>query len=129
MLKPIQAAVAAAALAATIVPATARDILEFFNTNGWRPGQSHSSIYGEGLDVDLTIERSTNNGRMYVVARFCNRGNSDLWVGGIRVTTDEERARKAHATIRVRDGACSRWGEHLEIGSRYIYVHVSRQGG
>jgi hypothetical protein len=124
MLKSIQ--IAAAALAVAAVPALAKDILTFKHRSGWEPGNASDSRSTEGLDVSFKIDPSPNSGRMYVVARFCNDG-SGLWTGGIRVTTDSGRAQTAHTTIRVRAGNCSKWGEHLEIGSERIYIHVNRR--
>lgn len=105
--------------------AAAEEVGRYHQYYGWQPGQGMSSDRLEGLEVSFTIEESTNAGRMYVRAQFCNLYSSETWVGGIRVTTNEPT--NAHATLRVPGGECRRWSEHLEYGAERIYILARRE--
>jgi hypothetical protein len=122
----IAAACIGLGLATFQLPANAQEILEFTSNYGWEEGDESRSLNAEGLDISISIDSSTINDRLYVRAEFCDDGSGG-GTFGMRLTANYPE--RSHATIRVPEGGCTRWSEHLSDSVPTYYVYIKRHAG
>jgi hypothetical protein len=115
-----------AGLVAAAPAARAQDVIEFTSAGAWQVGDVSEAVNAQGLDISLKINSSTLTDRVYVRGEFCDDGSGG-GTFGMRVTATYPY--RAHATIRVPAGGCTRWSEHLQAGLRTYYVFIKRHAG
>ncbi|WP_269715475.1 hypothetical protein [Caulobacter sp. NIBR2454] len=98
-------------------------ILTFTNNYGWKVGDNSNTQNAQGISVSFTVASSTIADRMYYKARFCDAG-SGAWEGGMRLTATYPD--RTHATIRVPQGGCTGWSDHLIANAKNIYILVDK---
>ena len=115
--------VLASAALATAGPAFAEDVLDWTSPAGMQVGDYGRDLTSsEGLTVGWRAERSYSEGRMRVVAEFCNNGSSD-WEGGMRLTHIPPE--RGHLTLRVPASDCVTREEIIPTGVPAIYVYLN----
>lgn len=103
-------------------PALADDFATWNSPYGYNPGDEGNQVNIEGLNVSWVAERSYTEGRMRVVAEFCNNTRSD-WEGGMRLT--HLSPTRGHLTLRVPQGDCVTREEIIPTGVTDIYIYLN----
>lgn len=104
-------------------PAYAEEIATFENSFGWKGGQSSNREYFENLVVSIETRRAVTQGKMNVVAEFCNN-SANTWNGGIRLSPN--RPTRSHASLTVPGRSCKVWSEIMNEGITNIYVYAKQ---
>lgn len=116
-------AVMAFPVMATASPVLAEDVLDWTSPSGMQVGDYGRELTSsEGLTVGWRAERSYADGRMRVVAEFCNSGSSE-WEGGMRLTHIPPD--RGHLTLRVPASDCVTREEIIPTGVPAIYVYLN----
>lgn len=98
-------------------------VLEFPNADGWKRGDSSGADNAGDLTVSIEAKPVASKGKMSVVTRFCNNGDT-VWKGGVRVSTTPPT--RSHASRQIPAGGCSSWEETFSEGASTIYVYTKR---
>ena len=116
----LMAAMAAACMG--LGQASAADVLQW-QSGGFQVGDAGGTqTSAEGLSVSWVAEPSYSDGRMSVVAEFCDIGGAG-WEGGMRLTHIPPE--RGHLTLTVPAGGCVSREEIIQTGVESIYVYLS----
>lgn len=102
--------------------ASAEDVMQWPSTYGFQVGDEGGyRISPEGLGVRWVAESSYTDGRMSVVAEFCDIHGSG-WEGGMRLTHIPPE--RGHLTLNVPAGGCVSREEIIPSGVDMIYIYL-----
>ncbi len=102
----------------------AYDVLEWTRTAGVPVDEfGQMLVSSEGLSVTWRSRRSYSEGRMGIVAEFCNI-SSDAWEGGMRLTHIPPD--RGHLTLRVPARDCVEREEIIPTSAEVIYIYLNQ---
>lgn len=99
------------------------DVLEWTRTAGVPVNEAGQLLVSsEGLSVTWRSRQSYSEGRMGIVAEFCN-SSSDAWEGGMRLTHIPPD--RGHLTLRVPANDCVEREEIIPTSAETIYIYLN----
>ncbi|CAN5545415.1 hypothetical protein BH09PSE4_BH09PSE4_19600 [soil metagenome] len=111
----------AVAAGLSAVPASARTVLTFRNSNGWYGNSTSEPLCAEGVCVALRIKPGNSDNSVQVIARFTNDTNGPLGIGA-RLTQNYPSNSFFH--LDIAQGGSRVWEETMDAGLTKIFVYV-----